>query len=376
MMIHGRVRIFILSLVAFMMFACPHGPASAAAETQPTLTNAFFLTSVPTDYAKLEKYFAALKEGGANTVIIGPLAGGVPDGDALPNIIYLAHASGLRIFFVLPARGWAAALREHPEWEDMRYDLNSGTLQATGRLDLFQPEAVDYLVKLYRTIASYSIDGILLGEDFFYRDTEGMSTAALEEYKKRFTNALIPGKAIVRVGSTGSGPEVLEYGEGFREWTELKKERLIGAFQNIMSGARKVNSDVKFGIPLHGAGLASADEALSKYAYDMNAFQALNVDFYWIAIPHRDIRESRRLNYKKGMEELARIAQAATTTVKDPSQALIVIQTTTVSGKVLPFSEIEEATTMVKKGGEPCLAYMISPDRALPIALTRKLFKR
>jgi hypothetical protein len=375
-MILDRVRILILILVACMMFTCPHGPASAAAKTQPALTNAFFLTLVPTDYAKLEKYFAALKEGGANTVIIGPLAGGVPDGDALPNIIYLAHASGLRIFFVLPARGWAAALREHPEWEDMRYDLNSGTLQATGKLDLFQPEAVDYLVKLYRTIASYSIDGILLGEDFFYRDTEGMSAAALEEYKKRFTNALIPGKAIVRVGSTSSGPEVLEYGEGFRDWTELKKERLAGAFQNIMSAARKVNSDVKFGIPLHGAGLASADEALVKYAYDMNAFQTLNVDFYWIAIPHRDIRESRRLNYKKGMEELARIAQAATTTVKDPSKALIVLQTTTVSGKVLPFSEIEEATTLVRKGGEPCLAYMISPDRTLPLALTRKLFKR
>jgi hypothetical protein len=215
-----------------------------------------------------------------------------------------------------------------------------------------------------------------LGEDFYYRDTEGMSNAALEEYKKRFTNALIPGKAIVQVVSTANGPEVKEYGEGFREWTELKKERLTGAFQNIMNEARKVNRDVKFGIPLHGAGLASADEALSKYAYDMNAFQALNVDLYWIAIPHRDIRASQRLNYKKGMEELARIAQAATSTVKDPCKALIIIQTTTVAGKVLPFSEIEEATKLVRKGGEPCLAYMISPDHTLPLALTRKLFKR
>ncbi len=375
-MISDRVRIFVLSLVACLMFTCPRGPAPAAGETPPNPTNAFYLTAVPTDYAKLEKYFAALKDGGANTVIIGPMAGGVPDGDALPNIVYLAHASGLRIFFVLPSRGWTAALREHPEWEDMRYDLNSGTRQPTGRLDLFQPEAVDYLAKLYRAIASYSVDGILFGEDFYYRDTEGMSAAALEEYKKRFTNALIPGKAIVRVGSTDKGPEVLEYGEGFREWTELKKERLTGAFQNIISAARKVNGDVKFGIPLHGAGLESADEALSKYAYDMKAFEALNVDFYWITIPHRDIRESRRLKYKEGMEELARIARSATAMVKGPCKAFIFIQTVAASGKVLPFSEIEEATTVVKKAGEPCLAYMVSPDRALPLALTRKLFKR
>ncbi len=375
-MVHGRVRIVVLSLVACAVFICSHVPAAAAAAMPPDPTNAFFLATVPTDYNKLEKFFAALKEGGANSVIIGPVAGSVPDGDVLPNIVYLAHASGLKIFFVLPARGWTAALCEHPEWEDMRYDLNSGTLQATGKLDLFQPDAVDYLVKLYRAVASYSIDGILLGGDFYYRDTEGMSVRAMEEYKKRYGVALVTGRALARVGSVTDGPAVIEYGEGFREWTELKKERLAGTLQSIMTAALKVNGDIKFGIPLQGPELNSPDEALSKYAFDVNALRAFNADFYWIPISHRDIRESKRLNYKKSMEELARIAQAATTMVKDPCKALIVIQTTAVSGKILPFSEIEEATALVKKSGEPCIAYMISQNRTLPVALTRKLFKR
>src|SRR3990172_6244491 len=375
-MIHGRFRIVVLCLVVCAVFTSPQGFAAAAAETPPDPMNAFFLSAVPSDYNKLEKFFAALKEGGANTVIIGPLEGGVPDGDVLPNIVYLAHASGLKIFFVLPARGWSAALREHPEWEDMRYDLNSGTLQATGKLDLFQPDAVDYLVKLYRNVASYSLDGILLGGDFYYRDTEGMSTAAMEEYKKRYGVALITGRALARVGSVTDGPAVLEYGEGFREWTELKKDRLVAALQNIMDASRKVNGDVKFGIPLHETVLGNPEEALSKYAFDMQAFQTLNPAWYLISIPHRDIRESQRLNYKKSMEELARIAQAAATAVQDPSKALIVIQTTTVSGKVLPFSEIEEATAAVRKSGEPGIAYMLRPESTLPIALTKKLFKR
>jgi hypothetical protein len=375
-MIHGRVHIVVLSLVACAVFTCSHGFATAAAEMPPDPTNAFFLATVPTDYNKLEKFFAALKEGGANTVIIGPVAGSVPDGDVLPNIVYLAHASGLKILFVLPARGWTAALSEHPEWEDMRYDLNSGTLQATGKLDLFQPDAVDYLVKMYRAVASYSVDGILLGGDFSYRDTEGMSVRAMEEYKKRYGVALITGRALARVGSVTDGPAVIEYGEGFREWTELKKEHLAGALQSIMTAALKVNGDIKFGIPLQGPELESPNEALSKYAFDVNALRAFNADFYWMPILHRDIRESKRLNYKKSMEELARIAQAATTMVKDPCKALIVLQTTAVSGKILPFSEIEEATALVKKSGEPCIAYMISQNRTLPVALTRKLFKR
>jgi hypothetical protein len=258
----------------------------------------------------------------------------------------------------------------------MRYDLNSGTLQATGKLDLFEPDAVDYLVKLYRSVASYSIDGILLGADFYYRDTEGMSDRAMEEYKKRYGVALVTGRALARVGSEFEPPAVIEYGEGFREWTELKKERLSGALQSIMTAALKVNGDIKFGIPLQGPEMESPDEALSKYAFDVKELRAFNADFFWLPILHRDIRESKRLNYKKSMEELARIAQSATTMVKDPCKALIVIQTTAVSGRVLPFSEIEEATAQVKKSGEPCIAYMISQNRTLPLALTRKLFKR
>jgi len=371
-----KIRILVLSLVACLMVTGLHVPAKAAAEARSNPTNAFLPAAVPSDYAVLEKYFVALKEGGANTVIIGPQTGAVPDGDTLTNIVYLAHQSGLRIFFILPGRGWTVALMEHPEWEDVRYDLNSGTIVGTGRLDLFNPDAVAYLVKLYRSVASYSIDGILVASDFYYGDTEGMSALVMDEYKKRFSAALVPGKAIVRVGSTRHGPAVLEYGEGFREWTELKKDRLVAALQNIMDASRKVNGDVKFGIPLHETVLGNPEEALSKYAFDMQAFQTLNPAWYWISIPHRDIRESQRLNYKKSMEELARIAQAAATAVQDPSKALIVIQTTTVSGKVLPFSEIEEATAAVRKSGEPGIAYMLRPESTLPIALTKKLFKR
>lgn len=364
-----------LAAAAFVLVPFYAVPVHAQSPAGPL--NAFLLKTIPGDYAVLEKFFFRIRDGGANTVVIGPLKGGaVPDKDYYPNIVYLAHQAGLRIYFILPVRNIPTVLADHPSWEDMRYDLQSGTIQPTGRLNLFNQEVVAYLSALFKDLASYSIDGILLGEDFYYSETEGMQSNALEDYKNRYNTALVPGRAIARVGSGEDGPQILEYGEGFKEWAEIKKERLLGVLEALMKAGKSVNPDIKFGIPLHEDGLASPLEALTKYAYDMNEFRRLGVDVYWLAIPHRDIRERQGLTYKKSMEMIARTAQAAFSTVKDPCRALIAIQTTTVSGKMLSFSEIEEATALVKKSGEMCVAFMISDTAMLPATLTKKLFKR
>ena len=130
----------------------------------------------------------------------------MPDKDYYPNIVYLAHQAGLRIYFILPVRNIPTVLADHPSWEDMRYDLQSGTTQPTGRLNLFNQEVVAYLSALFKDLASYSIDGILLGEDFYYSETEGMQSNALEDYKNRYNAALVPGGPSPASGAERTAP--------------------------------------------------------------------------------------------------------------------------------------------------------------------------
>lgn len=374
-MMRVGVRSLVLLLIMGMVFGWAHASVLTT-DTPAAPANAFVLTSIPDNYGKLEKLFAALKEGGAQSVIIGPTVGDIPDAELLPNIVYLAHMSGLNVYFILPGRSIRSALSIHPDWEDLRYDLTSGTLQGTGKLDLFNPDASDYLVSMMKSVASYWVDGIMLGSDFFYGTTEGMSSPAMEEYKRRYSAALVPGRAIARVGNTGNGTTVLEYGEGFREWAEIKKDRLVTVVQNIVMAARTVNRDIKFGIPLHGPELENSGEALARWSFDLNAFNLLNPDFYWLVVPHRDVREDRHLTYKKSIEELVRVAQNTSEMVKEPCRSLVVVQTATRSGRVLPFTEIEDAAAAVKKGGNSCMALMIRPEGMLPAALTKKIFKK
>ncbi len=369
-------RIVTLALMACLILAVVPVPGSAAAGGTTPQLNAFLFKTMPKDYEALEKLFTSLRHRGANAVIIPSSAkGSLAFADFLPNIVFLAHQAMLRVYVIIPVRDRPAVLKKYPAWEDMQYDLTSGTRQPTGKLDLFNPDATRYVVRAFEEVATYSVDGILLGEDFYFSDIECMTPAALDKYKNKYDRAFVPGKAIAKVGRDKHGPVSLEYGEGFTEWAALKRDRLIEVLQEIMTAARKVNRNITFGVPLHEAGLASPRAALSKYAYDMKAFGAVNVDYYWIAIPHREIRKRDRLGFKKTMEVFAQTSQGAVSAVQDPHKTVIILQTTYSSGRTLPYSEIEEVAALAKQDREVGIALMLRSDGLLPKALTKKLFR-
>lgn len=337
--------------------------------------NAFFLTSIPGDYTSIEKLFMTLKEGGADSVIIGPAKPQVmPNLELLPNLVYLAHHFGLKIFVVMPVRDIPSVLAEHPDWADMRYDLASGTIQPVALLNLFNSDVINYLVDRFKEVASYSVDGILLSPDFYYSETDGISQAALDEYKQRYNSALVMGRAISRVVKDESGEVVLEYGEGFREWAEMKRDRLVDAIKQISAACRGVNRGMILGIPLHAEGLSSPMANLMKFSYDLASFRKAGADMFWLNIPHRDLRASLGLKYKETMEMLARTASSAAKAAPDDLKPVLVMQTS-FEGKLLSFSEIEDAALLVKKAGDVSPAYMVGPDTLLPSVFTKKLFK-
>lgn len=366
-----------LFLAALIFFSHVPSPVFAGSSDTDALINAFFLNDVPTDYVKIEKLFGQFRDSGANSIIIKPLmnSSGI-DGDALTNAVFLSHHAGLKLFIIVPSRRNDAVFREHPDWEDLRYDLSSGTIQSTDKLDLSLQPVQEYLVKVFKEVASYSVDGILLGEDFIYEDTEGMSPALLDSYQRKFGSSLIPGNAFLKVNEDTGAPVVEEYGESFWNWAEMKNTLLTGLMHDIAKGCRSVNKAVQIGMTVPLEGFISTKESMVRYSYDLNAFRKTGVDYYWIPIRHREFRMRQNLSYKKSMEILAKIVRSTMSMVKEPAKVILAVQTSTTSGRILPFSEIEEATSLIKQAGNTGMAFMVTPETPLPATLTKKLFKR
>lgn len=372
----SRTEAFII--IAIVLCAVFITASSAAHSAQAGRINALYLLTLPSNYESFEKLAPVYKESGANTLIIKPMSSdGLIDKKLLSNAVFLAHSAGMKIFVVVPTRALSIALRNNAGWEDMQYDLSSGTVQPSGKLDLFNPYVTVYLTDFFRDIASYSIDGILLDEDFYYGDTEGMTEKGMERYKQKYGTAFNSASAFSKV-RTFSGPNhnIEEYGEEFWNFAEMKKDILILVLNNIIQASKAANKDIRIAAPLHVPRvLLKEKELLAWYSYQMNGFKKIGISLFWIPISHRNMRDQQDLNYKKTIEAVSRIVTSSITIV-DSGRVLFGIQTVLNSGGILPLSEIEEVADQTIKSGVPDVAFMLHADTELPAALTRKIFKR
>lgn len=333
---------------------------------------AFWLTDIPADYAVVERLFLSYRDAGADTVIVGTLTSSGPlTIKTLSHIIFLAHKSRLKIFVSVATRRDQELLRSHPDWGDRIFDLRSGSLRTDETVNLFRPEVLEILVKTFRDVSSYTVDGIFLDEDFTYEDTDGMSREVFAAYKKKFGKDPDPKKLFTKVERTGDAYRVVSYGDEFENFMRLKQERLGTVFKSLKDASRSVNKEVMFGIPLRFSGYENILVTLSDYTRTVRAFKRAGPDYYWTRITQRG---KEGLTYKQGMESIARASKIIETAVEDKEKAVIVLSMMNETGRMLPTTEIEEMTNMARQGGIRTVIYRVKKDLPIPVPVTRKMF--
>ncbi len=368
---HSSFRM--ISIVFALVFAAT--AASAIAATDESLKG-IYVSTVPAEYDSFDQLIKSYKDSGANAIIVKPVWDrGDIDRLTIAKAVFFAHAAGMRLFVVLPTRSLSSVLRTHPDWEDKSYELRSGTVERNGKIDLFNPYVIVYFSDLVRDIAEYCVDGVLLDEDFFYADTEGLSGPALQRFKQKYGVPFMPRKALARFGHREKARPVELYGEEFWKMADLKKNVLQLLLKNMVQSSRSVNKDFKFGIGIHISGLfLQKKELLAWYSHDLDSFAKGNADFFWLTVSHRGLDRQQDWNYKKSLEMVSRKVVSTETLIKEPAKIVIAIQTV-MSGKLLSLTEIEEVSMQIKKAGDPGLAFMVDTDAQLPTEFTKKMFR-
>ncbi|MHB8844129.1 MAG: hypothetical protein ACYC7L_05210 [Nitrospirota bacterium] len=353
---------------------------SAGAETASPPVNAFSVKKLPKNYIGLEKFFQSLRNSGANTLIMElPLTGeGFPDVAAVPNVVFLAHQSGIKLFVVLPTRKLPGPIALHAEWEDRRYDIANDAYQLSGKLDLFNQAAVSYLAVIAKELASFSVDAVILGEDFRYEPVDGMSRTASKFAAMKLDADIDPASMYRKISKGPDGPVVTEYSDLFVKWTRLKRDRLLEVYETIRTAARSANGDARFGlaVPVDYPVLEPAD-ALSAYAFDWESYRRQETDLFLAVIPYREIQEARSMAYRQVIEMVSRIARSVLSASKNGLRVVLVVpMTERLTAKSLRYSEIEEITGLLRAGGETGIGYEIKADTLLNKEFTSKLFKK
>jgi hypothetical protein len=342
--------------------------------------NAFYVKKIPDTYAVQEKFFASFRNAGINTAIIElPLTeNGYPKIDVVPNAVFLAHQAGVKLQVVLPTRGLTGPIIDHEDWEDRAYDLNSDGYRRANKLDLFNPEVVDYLAGLAKKISSYSVDGLLLGTDFIYEPLEGMSRAAAKFAKVKLNADIEPADMYKKLGKSPEGRFIQEYSDLFLKWAVVKRDRLLTVYDSIKTAARKANGSVTFGVAIPVVyPLATPRDMLSRLSFDLDEYRKKDADYYLVSIDYRSLQEAQNLNYRQATEMVSRVSRSVFTAAKDGRKVIIILpMTERLTAKSLRLSEIEEMSSVVRSVGDMGVGFVIKAETELSPQFTNKLFKK
>ncbi|APG25006.1 MULTISPECIES: poly-beta-1,6-N-acetyl-D-glucosamine N-deacetylase PgaB [Syntrophotalea] len=277
--------------------------------------------------------------------------------DALGALTELAHAAGLKVFAWMTTL--STPLSGNEEWKGRRYDPGSGCIIPCEALDPFNPEVHQRLAALFRDLARYPIDGVLLQDDLVLRQTEGFSRAALSASLKDTGRFYLPGELFAE---TVRGPDgkvrVGRLGPAFSEWAVWKNRHLLGLAEHLRSAAQEVRPGLPFALNLPYEVLTSPRHGLAWFSQDYA--QALKSGFEYVAIMayHRQMSAELSLPVAAAIAKVSELAQAGVRDLLNPAGLLLKLQARDfVSSQDVSPDELRQVVRAVAPAGPVSLAF-------------------
>jgi hypothetical protein len=178
------------------------------------------------------------------------------------------------------------------EWRD-------GQRHIIPKIDLFNPEAEQIIVGLFRQLAQKPVGGILIQDDLVLRRSEGLSNWG----KACFTMATgLPAdeRQMLREGSASNGA-----------WERLKCGRVTQILEKIVQACKAVNPQIRIAMNMHYEAPLAPGQARSWYAHDVPALVAGPLDFLYLMAYHRQIKSELGLSEADNRLYFAKMMVAA-----------------------------------------------------------------
>lgn len=197
--------------------------------------------------------------------------------DRLPEWTETARRLGFRVIAVLPIREMRWATQARPEWRDVKYDPNKGTVHSIERLDLFDAQVKEMVLNLYRDLARYPIDGIYIS-DLAYGSEEGWTSSATRLYESLFSESIDPGSVVA--GSVGRAREGRE--PQFWHWIGWRSRFLSDFVKDLQTEVRLRRPDLLWGAALPEIVLTHPLKGLAETSIDLLDIKRADNDIYLI----------------------------------------------------------------------------------------------
>ncbi len=178
------------------------------------------------------------------------------------------------------------------EWRD-------GETRSIPKLDLFNPQAQELIVRLFAQLARQGIKGILIQDDLTLQRFEGFSSWGKASFS--------------RVSGMAADPRLMLASKTVqnRTWEDLKAGRVSEMLNKIVAACRQAAPGVAIGLNVHYEAPLTPERARSWYAFDAAAAGASGVDLFYLMAYHRQIKAEMKLGEGDSRLYFRRMLEAA-----------------------------------------------------------------
>ncbi len=214
------------------------------------------------------------------------------------------------------------------------YQYKNGDRQLVPKLDLFNPDAIQKLIVVYKELASHKIDCILIQDDFTLRHNEGFSNWGKAQFA-------IAAKVPARENLMMAANTLYSL-----NWKRVKINQLNKVLKRIVENCKKVNSAIKVGINIYYETPIQVEKAEAWYSHNLREILNTGIDYIYLMSYHRQIKKEMQLSETRNRIFFKQIVDRAYEICKEKLIVKIQIRDWE-TGRRIPVSEIKAYLSLI-----------------------------
>lgn len=247
--------------------------------------------------------------------------------DLLPDIAQICHRYNLKLFAWMNTRDAVYGMDDNPDLMTWRYDPAGDALKVGSGLNLFHPEVENYLVGLYRDLATYDIDGILVGDDLLLRLDEGFSHQARKTYAELYSRSLDPALVLQGIDPTADqGADLSNLSRELWNFSKMKCERIVELQEALCRAVKEIRPTLPFGVSFNFLASSDLQKGMIYLAQDLSRSSEAGFNYYAVATYQKQIARQLSLDQKQLYQYINEVISRSKAIVGRPQRVLIQVQ--------------------------------------------------
>ncbi|MEC9492462.1 poly-beta-1,6-N-acetyl-D-glucosamine N-deacetylase PgaB [Flexistipes sp.] len=267
--------------------------------------------------------------------------------DLLSKVVKYAGMHDLKVYAWMSTRSLSFLKNKYP----LEVAFKDGNFVEGYGVSIFNPDVRREITKLFKDLAYYDIDGILIQDDFILRYNEGFSKAAGHRFFVDTGHYPDPAK-LFKDNRNNSF---------YNSWNKWKMQQLSAFLSELRFAVKLINPGIKFAVNIYYETPSQPDNGLSWYSQSIERYKDLGFSYYAYMAYHEQISRETGVSFYKTMEYINKSINSFLKYGLDEKQIIVKIQVRSFyNGRVkLPEKEINILCDLIDNYGK--LSYALVP---------------